>query len=69
MVATTVKIACTLVLWAAGAAWVLIPHRWEGRVVMVLSSSHGIHSHDIIGVIIPLLVTVAIWIPKRPRDV
>ena len=44
-VVTVVKVA---VLLGALAAWVLIPHPWEGPVWFELSESHGVHYFDLV---------------------
>jgi hypothetical protein len=53
----------TVGVWLAGAAWILIPHRGEGRVVMVISQRHqwGVHLTDPIGVVVPAVVTLLLY--------
>ncbi|MCU1394277.1 MAG: hypothetical protein JWM34_2705 [Ilumatobacteraceae bacterium] len=59
-----VVVAC----WVLGAAWILIPHPGEGRVLYVITERFGglgIHLTDPLGVVVPILVTVAL--SYRPR--
>ena len=44
-----------------GAAWILIPHRFEGPVVLVLSEHFGlgVHLTDPLGVVVPAVAIAA----------
>jgi hypothetical protein len=57
------RLVITLVVWTAGAYWVLVPHRWEGPVIAEFSATHGLHSHDLVGVVVVLVLTLMTWIP------
>jgi hypothetical protein len=48
------QVAVVAVAVAVSAAWVLIPHPWEGPVWVRLSYNHGIHYTDAL-IIAPLL--------------
>ena len=50
---TAVKL---VVLLAFLAAWVLIPHPLEGPVLFTLSSTHGVHSGDLLGVVVAAVI-------------
>ena len=52
-----------------GAAWILIPHPGEGRVVLVISPQFelGLHMTDPIGIIVPAVVTGALYWPELRR--
>ena len=58
-----VRIFATLVAWSVGAWWLFIKHPWEGRVLVQLSATHGIHSHDVVGVAIAVVGTALAWVP------
>jgi hypothetical protein len=48
--------------WLLGVAWILIPHRGEGPVELVLSDRYGlgVHRTDFLGLIVPAIVTVIV---------
>ena len=50
----------------AAGAWVGGKHRWDGRVVMTLTGTHGIHVGDALAVV-PLVVSagLAAWCLRR----
>lgn len=54
--------------WLLGAAWILIPHPYEGPVVVVLSERYGIgiHRSDALGVVLPIIVSVIVA-TRRPH--
>ena len=58
-----------VVAWALGAAWILIPHRFEGPVVLVISGHYelGVHRTDPLGIILPALATVVVLLRDRDR--
>ena len=63
-----IRVLITVAVWVAGAYWVLVPHRWEGRIIATFSRTHGLHSHDIVGVVVVVSVTIGAWLPwKRLR--
>ena len=67
----------TVSVWLAGAAWILIPHRFEGPVIFVISQTQGwgVHRNDIVGVVVPVAVTVFLrrrhlgrWLHRLLKD-
>ena len=58
---TMLKVLLTMAAWGAGWCWVTVRHDWEGDVLFVVAPGHGIHSHDWLGLAVPLLVTGALW--------
>ena len=58
-VVTLVKVA---VLLAVLAAWVLIPHPWEGPVWFRLSDEHGVHYFDVVALAVAALIGLR-WLP------
>jgi hypothetical protein len=46
--------AVVVVALGVAAAWVLVPHPHEGRVVLTLSKDHGVHTTDVFA-LIPLI--------------
>jgi hypothetical protein len=55
--------------WILGAAWVLIPHPFEGSVLWIVSERPdlGIHRNDPLGVFVPLAVTAMVVGWRRDR--
>jgi hypothetical protein len=61
----------TVALCLAGVAWILIPHPWEGRVVVVLSTHYGlgIHLYDPVGIVVPAAGIAVLWHADAIRSV
>ena len=59
-------IACVSVTGAL-VAWVLIPHRWEGPVVLTITDSHGVHQGDLYGVALGAVVVALVLVVGRRR--
>lgn len=40
------------------AVWVLVPHAWEGRVLLSITETNGVHVSDLIGlaVVVGLMI-------------
>ena len=56
---TLVKVA---VLLAVLAAWVLIPHPWEGPRWFGITDDHGVHYFDVVALAVVSLVGLR-WLP------
>ncbi|MCU1389956.1 MAG: hypothetical protein JWL72_3294 [Ilumatobacteraceae bacterium] len=58
-----------VLIWLLGAAWILIPHPGEGHVLVVISTQFelGVHLTDPVGVVVPAIVTVALYWPELRR--
>ena len=56
-------------VWALGAAWILIPHPFEGRVVLVISNRYGwgAHTADPVGIVGPAIVSFFLLRPHLVR--
>ncbi len=54
-----------LITIAVGVAIVgLNPNRWD-EVILVLPRGHGIHAHDVVGVVLVTIGVMALW--RGPR--
>ncbi len=47
------------------AGFVVLPHPWEGPVLLAFSQGHGLHVSDLVVVAVAAAVLAAIW--RRPR--
>lgn len=55
-----------LITIAAGVAVVgFSPNRWD-EVILVLPRGHGLHAHDVVGVILVAIGVMALWRVPRP---
>ena len=58
---------CSVVLlfnalvWTATLAWAIVPHPWQGRVVLVISPTHGVHSTDLPPFTVAVLTSLVSW--------
>jgi hypothetical protein len=55
------RIALAAVLLVVLAVWVLVPHSLEGPVLFTLSTDHGIHLGDLVGLAVALGVAWWRW--------
>jgi len=63
--AQVVARVAALVAIAVGVAIVgFNPNRWD-EVILVLPRGHGLHAHDVVGVVLVTIGTVALW--RMPR--
>ena len=57
--AQTITLMKVAVLLGELAAWVLIPHPWEGPLWFEISESHGVHYFDVVAM--AAVALIGLW--------